>query len=59
MKRHSKIENSTIKDEFPTLEDLMKSKPARKKAKTKKSFKKLRDFKNAVKEDKENKGELF
>lgn len=55
---HSKIKDSKILSEFPTLEDLMKSKPARAKAKSKKNHKKLRDFRSSVNEQKENNGEF-
>lgn len=54
---HSKIEDSSIKKEFPTLEDLYKSKTANKNSKKKKSFKKKSDFYKQVKENRENNGE--
>lgn len=55
---HKKITESKILSEFPTLEDLMKSKQARAKAKAKKNFKKLRDFRSSLNEQKENNGEF-
>lgn len=54
---HSKINNSDIKKQFPTLEDLMKDKTVRKNSKKKKNFKKRNDFYNQVKENRENNGE--
>ena len=57
MSQHSKITNSNIKKEFPTLEDLMKSKSARKNASKKKNYKKQAQFYNQVKENRENNGE--
>lgn len=56
-KRHSKIENSDLKKEFPDLESLMKSKSARKNASKKKNFKKQNNFYKQVKENRENNGE--
>lgn len=55
---HSKIKESSVLKEFPTLEDMMKNKSATKKAKEKKAYKKLRDFKKGINEQKENSGEL-
>lgn len=56
-KIHSKIENSELKKQFPSLEDLMKDKTVRKNSKKKKNFKKKNDFYNQVKENRENNGE--
>lgn len=58
MAQHSRITNSKILEEFPTLEDIMKNKSATKKAKDKKNYKKLNDFKRGINEQKENNGEF-
>lgn len=54
---HSKIKNSKLKEEFPTLEDLMKSKSAKKNSAKKKNYKKKANFYSQVKENRENNGE--
>lgn len=55
--KHQKIQNSKLKDEFPTLESLMASKKARANSKKKKNYKKKSDFYKQVKENNENNGQ--
>lgn len=57
MNKHSKIINSNTLKEFPTLEDMLKNKSAKKSSKKKKNFKKQRDFWSQEYERRENNGE--